>query len=34
MVSVVSGRYVVSKPLSHEVQGSQLVSNYSLPEVK
>ena len=34
MVSVVSGRYVVSKPLSHEVQGSQLVSNYTLPEVK
>lgn len=30
-VSVVNGRYVVSKPLSHEVVQPQLASNYTLP---
>ena len=34
MVSVQNGRYVVGKPLSTEIRGSQLVSNYSLPETK
>jgi murein L,D-transpeptidase YafK len=33
-VSVVDGRYVVSKPLSHEVIQPQLASNYTLPETK
>ena len=33
-VSVVNGRYVVSKPLSHEVVQPQLASNYTLPEAK
>ena len=33
-VSVVDGRYVVSKPLSHEVVQPQLASNYTLPETK
>ncbi|MEF3578838.1 peptidoglycan meso-diaminopimelic acid protein amidase [Citrobacter freundii] len=33
-VSVVDGRYVVSKPLSHEVVQPQLASNYALPETK
>ncbi|MDU1427891.1 MAG: transpeptidase, partial [Klebsiella michiganensis] len=28
------GRYVVSKPLSHEVVQPQLASNYSVPEAK
>ncbi|MCQ5558383.1 transpeptidase, partial [Escherichia coli] len=27
-------RYVVSKPLSHEVVQPQLASNYTLPEAK
>ncbi len=34
MVSVVDGRYVVSKPLSHEVVQPQLASNYTLTEAK
>lgn len=31
VVSVTDGRYVVSKPLSHEVVQPQLASNYTLP---
>ncbi len=34
VVSVVDGRYVVSKPLSHEVVQPQLASNYTVPEAK
>ena len=34
VVSVTDGRYVVSKPLSHEVVQPQLASNYTLPETK
>jgi murein L,D-transpeptidase YafK len=30
----VDGRYVVSKPLSHEVVQPQLASNYTVPETK
>ncbi|ONF82405.1 transpeptidase [Salmonella enterica subsp. enterica serovar Typhimurium] len=33
-VSIVDGRYVVSKPLSHEVVQPQLASNYTLSEAK
>ena len=33
-VSVVNGRYVVSKPLSHGGVQPQLASNYTLPEAK
>jgi len=33
-VSVADGRYIVSKPLSHEVVHPQLASNYSVPETK
>ncbi len=33
-VSIVNGRYVVSKPLSHEVVQPQLASNYTLSEAK
>lgn len=33
-VSVADGRYVVSKPLSHEVVHPQLASNYAVPETK
>ncbi|MDH8174054.1 transpeptidase, partial [Klebsiella pneumoniae] len=29
-----NGRYVGSKPLSHEVVQPQLASNYTLPEAK
>jgi len=34
VVSIVDGRYVVSKPLSHEVVHPQLASNYTVPETK
>ncbi|MGM3315041.1 peptidoglycan meso-diaminopimelic acid protein amidase, partial [Enterobacter hormaechei subsp. steigerwaltii] len=34
VVSIVNGRYVVSKPLSHEVVQPQLASNYAVPETK
>ena len=34
LVSIVNGRYVVSKPLSHEVVQPQLASNYAVPETK
>ena len=34
VVSVTDGRYVVSKPLSHEVVQPQLASNYTVPETK
>jgi len=34
VVSVADGRYVVSKPLSHEVVQPQLASNYTVPEAK
>ena len=34
VVSVMDGRYIVSKPLSHEVIQPQLASNYTLPEAK
>ncbi len=33
-VSIVDGRYVVSKPLSHEVVQPQLASNYTLSRGK
>ena len=33
-VSVADGRYIVSKPLSHEVVHPQLASNYTVPETK
>lgn len=34
IVSIVDGRYVVSKPLGHEVVQPQLASNYTLSEAK
>ena len=33
-VSVADGRYIVSKPLSHEVVHPQLASKYAVPETK